>query len=175
MYSEIKRRVAISRPALMSLKKIWADRDINKNTKQSGVQSLVFSIFLYGSESWTITSADRHRIDAFEMWCWRRMLRIPWTARRTNQSILNELGITDRLSTTCRKRILHYFGHITGTDEDNLEKFIGQGKVEGRKPRGPFPSRWLEQIKNFTGHPLQTNLRDSEDRQRWKATVTSCV
>ena len=120
---------------------------------------MVFSIFLYGSESWTVKSADRHRIDAFEMWCWRRMLRIPWTARRTNQSILNDVGITDRLSTICRRHILQYFNHITRRGEDNLEKLIVQGKVEGRRPRGRSPSRWLDQIANITGKQYYISVK----------------
>lgn len=160
---------------MTNLRKIWVDKQITKNTKMGLVRSLVFSIFSYGSESWTLKASDRRRIDAFEMWCWRRMLRIPWTARRTNVSILNELNIQDRLSTICRRRILQYFGHITRRDKDNLEKLIVQGKVEGRRPRGRSPLRWLDQVKEFTGHTLQSNLRAAEDRQQWKNTINKCT
>ncbi|XP_071582447.1 uncharacterized protein [Temnothorax nylanderi] len=109
------------------------------------------------------------------MWCWRRMLGIPWTARRTNVSILKELNITDRLSTICRRRVLQYFGHITRRNQDNLEKLIVQGKVEGKRPRGRSPSRWLDQIKDITGQPLQKNLREAEDRHCWRTVVRHCT
>ncbi|CAH2269447.1 jg4477 [Pararge aegeria aegeria] len=87
------------------------------------------------AETWTINAADRQRINAFEMWCWRRMLRIPWTAHGTKASMLRQLKITRRLSTTCLKRILEYFGHIARRDGDNLEKIVVTGKAEGRRPR----------------------------------------
>jgi len=119
----IRRRIALSRAAMLNLGNIWTDRGITKKTKMALVRPLVLSIFSYGSESWIIKAADTHRIDAFEMWCWRRMLRIPWTARRTNVSILYELDITDRQSTVCRRRILQYFGHITRRNEDNLGNY----------------------------------------------------
>jgi len=118
------------------------------------MNTLVFTIFSYGSESWTMKSTERCRIDALEMWCWRRMLQIPWTAYRTSVSILNELGI--------RERILRYFGHITQREHNNLERLIVQGKMEGRTPRGKSPSRWIDQIREITGETLQTILRDAE-------------
>ncbi|XP_071554988.1 uncharacterized protein [Temnothorax nylanderi] len=160
---------------MANLRRIWEDKQITMNTKIALVRSLVFSIFSYGVETWTIKATDRRRIDAFEMWCWRRMLGIPWTARRTNVSILKELNITDRLSTICRRRVLQYFGHITRRNQDNLEKLIVQGKVEGKRPRGRSPSRWLDQIKDITGQPLQKNLREAEDRHCWKTVVRHCT
>lgn len=137
---DITRRIMIARTAMSNLAKIWTDRQITVNTKVALVQSLVFPIFIYGVETWTIKQADRRRIDAFEMWCWRRMLYISWTPRRTNVSILNELEIGDRLSTICRRRILRYFGHIVRRDQSNLEKLVAQGKIEETRPRGRSPN-----------------------------------
>ncbi|CAH2260598.1 jg18276 [Pararge aegeria aegeria] len=116
---------------MSQLHRTWKDRNISIKTKVRLVRALIFPIFTYAAETWTIKAADRQRIDAFEMWCWRRMLRIPWTARRTNASILRQLKITRRLSTTCLKRILEYFGHIARRDGDNLENIVVTGKVEG--------------------------------------------
>ena len=158
----------MSKGAMTKLTRIWQSRKISINTKKRIVRTLVFSIFLYGSEAWTIRATDRKRIDAFEMWCWRRMLRIPWTAKRTNVSILNQLRIGTRLSTICYKRILGYFGHIARRSPDNLDKLIVVGKVEGKRPRGRSPSRWSDQVKSLTGLPLTTAVRRAEGRTEWK-------
>ncbi|KAI8438254.1 hypothetical protein MSG28_010856 [Choristoneura fumiferana] len=99
------------------------------------MRCLVFPIFLYGAETWTLRKQDRRKIDALEMWCWRRLLRIPWTAHRTNVSILKELNIKERLSSTVQIRILKFFGHII-RNEDSMERLVVQGKVEGKRSRG---------------------------------------
>lgn len=167
---EIRRRITLARTSMSNLTKIWKDRHITKNIKKTLVNTLVFSVFSYGSESWTIKSGDRQRIDAFEMWCWRRMLRIPWPAHRTNVSILNELRIKDRLSTVCRRGILRYFGHISRGDHNNLEELI-EGRIEVRRLRGRSPSRWVDQIKEITGKSLQANTRETKDRQCWRRKI----
>lgn len=95
-----------------------------------------------------------------------------WTDHRTNISILNELRIKDRLSTICRRRILQFFGHISRRENDNLERLIVQGKVEGKRPRGRSPTRWIDQIKEITGKSLQTNIRAAEDRQQWRRSIS---
>jgi len=138
------------------------------------METLVFPVFSYGAESWTIKAADRYRIDAFEMWCWRRMLRISWTEKRTNASILEELDIHDRLSTRCRRNILKYFGHVIRRDKAGLEKLVVQGKVERKRPRGRSPTRWIDQIKT-SEKPLQTSLREAEDRSGWRRVVKQCI
>lgn len=161
----------MTKGAMSKLYKIWKDRNISNTTKKRLVQSLVFSIFLYGTESWTIRSSERKRIDALEMWCWRRMLRIPWTAKRTNKSILEQLRISTRLSTTCYERILQYFGHVARRDPPNLEKLLLVGKVEGKRPRGRVPSRWSDQIKLLTGLSVTTAMRQAKDRKTWKKII----
>ncbi|XP_037871039.1 uncharacterized protein LOC119629400 [Bombyx mori] len=110
---EIRRRCAITRLAVERLGKIWKDRRITKKTKVRFMRCLVFPIFLYGAETWSLRLPDRRKIDALEMWCWRRLLKIPWMAFRTNASILKELGIKDRLSSTVQLRVLKFFGHIS--------------------------------------------------------------
>lgn len=119
---KIRRRIEIARSAMTQLTKVWKDRSITRNTKIKLVNALVFPVFFYASETWTIHSKDRRRIDAFEMWVWRRMLRIPWTARRTNISILNEIKPKQRLSLMTYGRVLKFFGHIAC--HDNMEKLM---------------------------------------------------
>ena len=168
---EIKRRIAMSKNSMTRLDKIWRDRNISKATKTRLVRALIFPIFLYGGESWTIKARERQRIDAFEMWCWRHMLRIPWTDRRTNTSILKELNIRDRLSSICLKNVLQFFGHIARRDGNSLEKLIVVGGVEGRRGRGRSPTRWTDQIRAATGTSVVGAMRSAVCRERWRATI----
>ena len=121
---EIRHFLAMTRSAMTNLSKIWADRGITRTTKVRLVQALVFPIALYASETWTLNKADCNRIAAFEMWCWRCMLRIPWTKRRTNASILEEIGVSKRLLHSINIQMLSYFGHIARCKSNNLEKVI---------------------------------------------------
>lgn len=155
----------MAKGAMGKLTKVWKDRNITKNTKARLVRTLIFSIFLYGVETWTIKESERKKIDAFEMWCWRRMLRIPWTAKRANVSILNELSIKDRLSTTCYRRILQFFGHIARRDPDCLEKLVVVGSVEERRSRGRSPTRWSNIIKSVTGSSVTDALRSAQNME----------
>ncbi|VEN36212.1 unnamed protein product [Callosobruchus maculatus] len=120
--NETQRRIQQARVAMTKLTKIWRDHNITKATKMSLFQSLVFSIFLYASETWTVKRADQARIDAFEMWTCRRMLRVPYTAHRTNVSILDEVGNPKRLSSIVSTRMLTFFGHVHRSD--NMEKLV---------------------------------------------------
>ena len=117
---------------MTTLDRILKSRDITLPTKVHLVKAMVFPIVLYGHESWTLKKAEHQRIDAFELWCWRRLLRVPWTARRSNQSILKEISPGCSLEGLMLKFILQYFGHlIQGTD--SLEKTLMLGKIEGRR------------------------------------------
>ena len=109
------------------------------------VKAMVFPVVMYGCESWTIKKAERRRIDAFELWCWRRLLRVPWTARRSNQSILKEISPEYSLEGLMLKPKLQYFGHLTRRT-DSLEKTLMPGKIEGRRRRGQQRMRWLDGI-----------------------------
>lgn len=122
--TEIKRRIALAKSAMTKLNKIWIDKQITTPTKRKLVETLVFPIALYGAEAWTLKAVDAAKLDSFEMWVWRRLLRIPWTAHRTNVSILVELNIHKRLSAVAKQKILKYFGHVSRKKDDNLEKLI---------------------------------------------------
>lgn len=137
------------------------------------VHSLVFPIALYAAETQTLKAADRNRLDAFEFWCWRRLLRIPWTAHRTNVSVLEELKMdkAQRLSTVCLQRIMRYFGHIARRSMDNLERLMVTGKVDGKRPRGRSPKRWSDQITEQTKGPISAALHQAADRNRWRQAV----
>ena len=168
---ELGRRIQMGKQAMTRLDKIWRDRGISRCTKVRLVKSLVFSVFLYGVETWTMKSYERARIDAFEMWCWRKLLRIPWTAHRTNVSILQELQIKTRLSVVCLKRVLGLFGHIVRREPDNLERTILFGGVEGKRARGRIPTRWTDQIREVTGGSLYEAAERARDRVEWRYVI----
>ena len=132
---EIKRCLLLGRKALTNLDSMLKSRDITLSTKVRLVKAMVFTVVMYGGESWTITNAECRRIDAFELWCWRRLLRIPWTARRSNQSILKEISPGCSLEGPMLKLKLQYFGHLMQR-ADLWEKTLMLGKIEGRRRRG---------------------------------------
>ena len=132
---EIKRRLLLGRKAMTNLDSILKSRDISLPTKVHLVKAMVFLVVMYGCESWTIKKAEHRRTDAFELWCWRRLLRVPWTARRSNQSILKEISPEYSLEGPMLKLKLQDFGHLMGR-VDPLEKTLMLGKIEGRRRRG---------------------------------------
>ena len=129
------------------LDSILKSRDITLPTKVHLVKAMVFPVVMYGCESWTIKKAEQQRIDAFELWCWRRLLRVPWTARRYNQSILKEISPRCSLEGLMLKLKPQYFGHLIQRD-DSLEKTLMLGGIEGRRRRGQQKMRWLDGITN---------------------------
>ena len=144
---EIKRHLPLGRKAMTNLDSILKSRDITLPTKVCLVKAIVFPVVMYGCESWTTKKAERRRIDAFELWYWRRLLRVPWTARRSNQSILKEISPEYSLEGLTLKLKLQYFGHLMWRT-DSLEKTLMLGKIEGRR-RGWQRMRWLDGITNF--------------------------
>ena len=132
---EIKRRFFPGRKAMPNLDSILKSRDITVPTKVHPVKAMVFPVVMYGCESWTIKKGKRQRVDAFELWCWRRLLRVPWTARRPNQSILKEISPKCSLEALILKLKLQYFGHLMQRT-DSFEKTLMLGKIEGRRRRG---------------------------------------
>ena len=118
---------------------------------------------------------EKGKIDALEMWCWRKMLGISWTEFRTNVSILQELGITKRLSTIVQTRILQYFGHVSRRDNNSIERLVVQGKVEGTRSRGRSPMRWTDQVKSAVGDRVTDCARQSANRERWREIVKKAV
>ena len=132
---EIKRRLLFGRKAMTNLDSILKRRDITLPTKVCLVEAMVFPVVMYGCESWTVKKAECQRIDAFELWCWRRLFRVPWTARRFNQSILREISPGCSLEGLILKLKLLYFDHLMQR-ADSLEKTMMLGKIEGRRRRG---------------------------------------
>ena len=132
---EIKRRLLLGRKVMTNLDNISKSRDITLPTKVCLVKAMVFPVVMYGCESWTIKKAERRRIDAFELWCWRRILRVPWTARRSNQSILTEISPECSLEGLMVKLKLQYFGYLMRRT-DSLENTLILGKIEGGRRRG---------------------------------------
>ena len=128
---EMKRRLLLGRKVMTNLESILKRRDITLSTKVRLVKAMVFPVVMYGCESWTIKKAECGRIDAFEVWCWRRLLRVPWTARRSNQSVLKEISPEYSLEGQMLKLKLQYFGHLLQRT-DSFEKTLMLGKIEGR-------------------------------------------
>ena len=173
---EIRRRIAMAKSAMQKLNKIWADRGVTKATKVRLVKALVFPIASHSCETWTLTKADCRKIDAFEMWCWRRMLRITWTMKRTNISILEEIGTKKCLLDFINSQALSYFGHVARSDTNSLEKTVMQGLIEGSRRPGRPKSRYIDRIKKITGKPLPVVYGLVTDRKKWRAIrgITSC-
>ena len=142
---EIKRRLLLGRKVMINLDSILKSRDITLPTKVHLIKAMVFPVVMYGCEIWTIKKAEHRRIDAFELWCWRRLLRVPWTTRRSNQSILKEISPGCSLEGLMLKLKLQYFGHLMQS-ADSFEKTLTLGKIEGRRRRGQQRMRWLDDI-----------------------------
>ena len=142
---EIKRHLLLGRKVMTNLDSIFKSRDITLPTKVRLVKPMVFPVVMNGSESWTVKKAEHQRIDAFELWCWRRLLRVPWTARRSNQSILKEISPGCSLEGMMLKLKLQYFGHLMRR-VDSLEKTLMLGGTGGRRRRGRQRMRWLDGI-----------------------------
>ena len=167
---EIRKRLSIARSKLTDIQASLKMKSLATKTKTRLLHSLIFPIATYGCEAWTIKKADAQRINSFELWCYRRILHVLWSDRRTNISILDEIQPGERLLTFARRRKLCYFGHVARGSAGDLGAIILEGKVQGKRSRGRPKATWEDNIKEWTGLSIHQAIQQAKNRNHWRRT-----
>ena len=168
---DINTRIAMAKKRMVELNNIWKDKSINVQLKLKIMKCLVWTIMTYGAEGWTIKRKDEQRIDATEMWFYRRMLRISWKDKRTNKSILEELNTNRTLLEKIKTRKLNFFGHASRNKKCRLVKDVIQGKMEGKRGRGRPRGNYISNIQEWSGMTGRSIFVAVEDRTEWRRTA----
>ena len=167
--TEVRRRLAMARTATLNMTSIWKSRGVSTKLKTRLLQATTFDIASYGCESWAMTKADQGKVDAFEMWAYRRVLRVSWTAMKTNKWVLDKIGKSLVLRSQMMERKLKFFGHVMR--HERFEKGIIQGMIEAKRKRGRPPREWMDDIKGWTGLSVAAASSAAQNRQRWRGLV----
>ena len=167
---ELRRRLSLGRAAMNKLSTVMKNHDVSRKTKVMLVKSLVFPVMLYGAESWTLKLNDKRRINAFELWCWRRVLRIPWTAKVRNTEVIAIINPTSSLEALVLKQKMTYFGHVMRSKE-GIGKSLMLGRTEGVRRRGRQRVRWIHELTSSVGRSLEDLKELAQNRTEWKRLV----
>ena len=168
---EIKRRIGMAREKAAHLDNICRDRNISRKLKMHLIKSLIWSVFSYGVEGWTVKKSDENRIQAFEMWCWWRLLGVSWREHRTNDSILEELNIQRELLPRVKRLKFQYFGHVMRGSAGEMALTVMEGSMEGRRHRGAPRIQWKDNITNWSGQTLHQCKELVQDRLQWRRRI----
>ena len=171
---EIRRRLAMARTSTTKLWKIWKDRSVNIKTKLRLLKSLIWPIALYGCKTWTLKAADEKKLTAFELWSYRRIVRISYFNKKTNEHVLNTINTSPIITKLVIQRKLRYFGHISRAT-GSLEQCILQEAADGRRSRGRQRISWMDNIRNWTGLTASMATSAATDRSGWKRVVTNAL
>jgi len=166
--NEIKRHIAMVRQKAVELTTIWKDKNVTSALKIRVMKSMVWAVFQYGLEGWTLKKSNRNRIESFEMLCWRNMLGISWKEHRTNISILDEIGLERELMGKVAQMKLQYFGHVTRGSAGNLALSFLEGRVDGLRHQGRPKRQWMDDIEEWSGCSYIQLKEMSQDREQWK-------
>ena len=164
---EIKRRIGIARTAFESMAKILISRNISIELRSRIAKCYIWSTLLYGAETWTLTKVTSDKLEAFEMWLYRRMLRISWKEHKTNADVLHKMKTKRSLLNTIKKRKCQYFGHIIRGD--GIQRLLMEGRINGRRGRGRPRTMWTDNIKEWTKMSYNDCIRVAQDRERWRS------